>query len=309
MGPPVSETAVSDGQDLRSEETIGGAVRRLALAFRQAHLETPELDARILVAEGAGLSRAALIASPEIMLEAEASQRIASYQARRLLREPVSRIIGRREFRGLMLELGAATLDPRPDTETVVETALDLVRRGVVPGGPAPCVLDLGTGTGAILIAILAELPAARGLGTDIAPGALEVAQRNAQRHGIGERATFCCTDWLNGVVGMFDLVISNPPYIPSGSIAGLEAEVVKHDPYLALDGGDDGFAAYRAILAGVRQVLNPAGWLVLEVSPEDAEAVLQLCHAHGFATDRKQPWLYKDLAGRPRCVAVRARP
>jgi release factor glutamine methyltransferase len=309
MGPMVSETAVSDGRDLRSGQTIGGAVRRLALAFRQACLETPELDARILVAAGAGISRAALIASPEIVLEAEASQRIASYQARRLLREPVSRIIGWREFRGLVLELGAATLDPRPDTETVVETALDLVRQGAVPGGPALRVLDLGTGTGAILIAILAALPAARGVGTDIAPEALEIAQRNAQRHGVGERATFSCTDWSSGVAGIFDLVVSNPPYIATGSIAALQAEVAQHDPRLALDGGDDGLAAYRALLGGVRPVLNPAGWLLLEVSPEDAEAVLQLCHAHGFAADGEQPWLYKDLAGRPRCVAVRARP
>ena len=301
------DTALGDSQSHQPAETIGAAVRRLARAFRQAGLETPELDARLLVADAAGVPRAALLAAPEVRLEGGASRRIASHEVRRLRREPVSRIIGRREFHGLMLELDAATLDPRPETEAIVETALQLGRQGGVSGAEALRVLDLGTGTGAILIAILAELPAASGVGTDIAPAALEVARRNALRHGVGARADFCCADWLNGVMGMFDLVVSNPPYVASGQIAALEPEVTQYDPRLALDGGTDGLAAYRAILSAVHRVLQPAGRLLLEVGPGDAQAVLDLCRAHGFAAEGEHPFRM-DLAGSPRCVAVKAR-
>jgi release factor glutamine methyltransferase len=288
-----------------SAEAIGEAVQRVAQAFRLAGLETPELDARILVAEGAGVPRAALLASPQIKLDAEARRRIASYQARRLAHEPVSRIIGRREFRNLILDLGAATLDPRPETETIVEVALELARQGVVPGGQAPRILDLGTGTGAILIAILAELPKASGVGTDIAPEALDVARRNAGRHGVAERTSFVCADWLGGVDEVFDLVVSNPPYIATDQIAALEPEVAQYDPRIALDGGKDGLVAYRTIISGLRHRLNPAGWLLFEVNPADANAVLELCLGQGFVPT---PGLHMDLAGRPRCVAVRAR-
>jgi release factor glutamine methyltransferase len=290
-------------------ETIGEAIRRVAQVFREAGLETPELDARILVAEGAGVPRATLLASPEVRLEGAACRRLASYQARRLAREPVSRIIGRREFRELMLELGAATLDPRPETETIVEVALELVRQGAVPGGRAPRVLDLGTGTGAILIAVLAELPQAIGVGTDIAPEALDVARRNAERHRVAERASFRHADWLSGVEEVYDLVLSNPPYIATEQIAALDREVAQYDPHLALDGGKDGLVAYRTILSRVRQRLSPAGWLLFEINPGDADPVLALCCAQGLAPDGERPWLHMDLAGQPRCVAVRSRP
>lgn len=296
------------GADLLRVTTIGQAVRSVAQAFREAGLESPELDARILVAEGAGVPRPTLLAAPELRLDADAARRIAVYRARRLAREPVSRIVGAREFHGLMLEVGAATLDPRPETETVVEIALDLVRQGAVSSGAAPRILDLGTGTGAILIALLAQLPAARGVGTDVAPAALDIARRNAQRHGVAERADFRCSDWLVGMTETFDLVISNPPYIASGQIATLEAEVSLYDPRLALDGGEDGLAAYHAILSGVFRVLDPAGWLLLEVSPGDAGAVFGLCRLHGFEPGAGRSWFSADLAGLPRCVAVKAR-
>jgi len=304
----VPDAVVTDGGALLGAETIGEAVHRVGRAFREAGLEAPELDALILVAEGAGVSLSTLLATPEHRLDADASRRIASYRARRLAREPVSRIIGRREFRGLALELSAATLDPRPATETVVETALDLVRQGVVRGGGMPRILDLGSGTGAILIALLAELPEASGVGTDIAPAALDVARRNAERHGVAERADFRCTDWMSGVTEVFDLVVANPPYIASRHIAALEPEVAQYDPRLALDGGEDGLAAYRGILGGVHRVLGPTGWLLLEVTPEAAGAVFELCRLQGLAPDAERPWLHTDLAGQPRCVAVRAR-
>lgn len=302
------DSAAGGGHGLKRAETIGEAVRRVAQAFKQVGLDTPELDARILVAEGAGLPRATLLAAPELTLEAAASRVIASYQARRLAREPVSRIIGRREFRGLMLELGEATLDPRPETETIVETALGLVQEAAVPGGSTLRILDLGTGSGAILIAILAELTEASGIGTDIVPAAIEVARRNAQRHGVADRADFLCTNWHRDVPGHFDLVVSNPPYIAAAHIATLEPEVGHYDPTAALDGGEDGLDAYRAILGGLHRVLNPAGWILFEVSPADAEAVVQLCREQGFAPDGIRPWFYRDLAGRPRCVAIKAR-
>ena len=266
--------------------SVGEAVQRLTQAFKAAGLETPELDARILVCEGAGVPREALLTSSGSMVDAEAQRRIESYRMRRLAREPVARIVGRRAFGGLMLELGPATLDPRPDTETLVDVALELVRQGAVPGGQAPRILDLGTGTGAILIAMLAELPHASGVGTDIVPEALAIARRNAERHGVAERGTFLRSDWLQDVTGQFDLIVSNPPYIASDEIDGLEPEVARYDPRLALDGGADGLAAYRVILEGAGRVLRPDGWVVLEVGAGAAQAVLDLCRAKALMPD-----------------------
>lgn len=289
-------------------QSLGEAVQRMAQAFRAAGLETPDLDARVLAAEGAGVSRATVLAAPESSLDAEAQRRIAAMQERRLKREPVSRIIGRRDFRGLTLDISSATLDPRPETETIVDVAMHLVRQRVVPGGEAPRVLDLGTGTGAILIALLKELPQATGTGTDIEAEALKVARRNAVRHAVAARGNFFRSDWLTDVKGAFDLIVSNPPYIAGAMIDTLEPEVAVYDPRAALDGGSDGLAAYRAILDGVRRVLVPGGWLLLEIGAGDAERVLKLCRDGGLEPDEPRPWLHLDLAGQPRCVAVRTR-
>lgn len=287
-------------------ETVGDAVRHLTKSFKDAGLDTPELDARILVCEAACLPRSVLVATPEHRLTPDQTRRMSVFASRRLAREPVSRILGRREFYGLDLELGTITLDPRPDTETVVDAVLELAR--TAPALDDLRLLDLGTGMGAILIALLCRLPRAIGVGTDIDDAALEVATRNARIHGVAARTRFLHSDWLKDVSGSFDIVVSNPPYIPSAQIAALEPEVARYDPRIALDGGADGLAAYRAITERAREALGHDGWLVLEVGAGQADAVFEICWSQGLEPCPLAPHIWNDLAGRPRCVAVKTR-
>jgi release factor glutamine methyltransferase len=222
--------------------------------------------------------------------------------ARRLAGEPVSRIIGIREFYGRSFRIDASTLDPRPDTETLVEAALGLVDR------EAPLdILDLGTGSGCILVTLLAELPRASGAGVDVSLPALERAQANAQVHGIGDRARFIAGDWLEAVEGSFDLVVANPPYLSAADMAALSPEVRDHDPRAALDGGPDGLSAYRRIVPGLRKALRPGGFALFEVGPDQAEAVSRLLAEAGLDMGEGQH-LWRDLAGRTRVVGVRSR-
>ncbi|MGE5512401.1 MAG: peptide chain release factor N(5)-glutamine methyltransferase [Bacteroidota bacterium] len=305
--PQAIDPIAREADEDRCAETVAEAVLGLGASFKAAGLDTPELDARILVAEACGLSREALIANPQCRLTASESGRLSSFAARRLAREPVARIIGRRGFYGLDLEVGPATLDPRPDTETVVTAALQLAS-GAAGEVDGLRILDLGTGTGAILIALLSSMPLASGVGTDVDEAALAIAARNAQRHGVSGRARFCRSAWLDEVDSKFDIVVSNPPYIPSKEIESLDPEVALYDPRLALDGGADGLAAYRAIAEGVHKVLLPEGNLVLEVGAGQADAVLGICKARGLEPAQPSPHIWYDLAGRPRCVALRAR-
>jgi len=285
-------------------KTVADAVRRLAGTFRDAGIDTPELDARILSAAALGISRAALMARPERELSPLELASIGGYETRRRRREPVSRIIGRREFRTLSLEIGATTLDPRPDTEIIVDAVVALAKKTATPNLR---VLDLGTGSGAILIAVLTELPGATGVGTDIDAATLRIARRNAERAGVAQRAEFQRADWLTGVTGKFDIVVSNPPYIPSGEISALEPEVSRFDPRLALDGGQDGLAAYRTILTDAGGSLNPGGWIVFEVGNGQVAEVMALCRHYDFGND-ENPRIWADLGDRARCVAARSR-
>lgn len=285
-------------------KTVADTVRRLTQAFRSAGIDTPELDARILVAEALGISRTALMAAPERELSPAEVASIADYEARRRQREPVSRILGRRAFRALSLEIGATTLDPRPDTEAIVDAVVTLAKETATPNLR---VLDLGTGSGAILVAALMELPDATGVGTDIDAATLQIARRNAEQAGVLQRAVFQQADWLTGVSGKFDIVVSNPPYIPSADISALEPEVSRFDPRRALDGGPDGLAAYRAILADAAGALKPGGWIVFEVGNGQSAEVMALCRHNGFG-DAENHRIWADLGGRARCVAARSR-
>jgi release factor glutamine methyltransferase len=284
--------------------TAGDAMRGLAVTFRSAGIDTPELDARILVAHALGISRAALLVNPERALSPQERASIGEYERRRRGREPVSRIQGRRAFRTLSLEIGATTLDPRADTEIVVDAVVALAKEVARPNLR---VVDLGTGSGAILIAVLMELPDAIGVGTDIDTAALQIAQRNAERADVAPRAEFQQADWLTGLTGTFDIVVSNPPYIPSADIPALEPEVSRFDPRVALDGGADGLDAYRAILSNAGGSLRPGGWIVFEVGNEQAANVMALCRHYGFGND-ENPRVWLDLGGRVRCVAARSR-
>ncbi len=262
-----------------------GRVRLAALADRlaAAGVAEPRRDLRLLQIEAGGASSLADWPDrPHPGLEALANRRAA--------REPVSRIVGRREFWSRDFLLTPETFDPRPDSETVVEAAL-----AAVPSFAN--VLDLGTGSGCLLAALLAERPGAWGLGIDMSPGACRVARRNLR----GLRAVVAAGEWGGAVGCRFDLVVSNPPYIPSAEIAALMPEVRDHDPQLALDGGADGLDAYRAILGDLPRLLCPGGAAVLELGIGQAEAVAALAAANGLAVREVRA----DLAGIPRAMVL----
>jgi len=280
--------------------TVAAARRALAQKFRAAGLDSPDLDARILVGHALGLDHAALVAADARALDAVERATIAALAARRLEREPVARIVGRKEFWSLPLRVDAATLVPRPESETVVEAALAAVdwygsRAGVGR------IADLGTGSGALLLALLTELPNATGIGTDASLEALAVARDNAGRLGLS-RAQFIACDMAAALGGPFDLIVSNPPYIASGAIASLTPEVRDFDPRPALDGGPDGLDFYWAIAASVPALLRPGGALVVELGAGQAEAVAALFSAAGLAPAPPHP----DLGGVPRALLAR---
>ena len=278
--------------------TVEQARRTVAADFRAAGLETPELDARILVGHALGLDHTALAAAAARPLGATEAAAVAALAARRLAHEPVARIVGRREFWGLPLIVTPAVLVPRPETETVVELALDLVDRGG-PRARALRIADLATGSGAILLALLNELPKASGVGTDIDPNALAVARANAGQLALQDRARFVACDYASALRGPFDLVVSNPPYVATAEIARLAPEVRAHDPRRALDGGADGLAAYRAIAADAARL---AGHLVVEIGAGQQGDVEFLLSREGLAIAATR----HDLSGTPRAIAAR---
>jgi release factor glutamine methyltransferase len=293
-------TATRDAQP-----SIATVRRSLAQSFRRHGLSTPELDARLLVAHALGLDHAGLAAQATRALDAGEAEAIAALAARRLAREPVARIIGVKEFWGLNFKLNAATLVPRPETESVVEAALEALDRTHARNA-ALKVADLGTGSGALLLALLSELPMARGVGTDLSRDALGGARDNAVALGFGERASFVACDFGAALKGPFDIVVSNPPYVACQEIATLAPEVRVFDPRLALDGGPDGLAAYRAIAAGARQLLSPDSILVLELGIGQLDAVEHLLAAAGLVAIGEPR---HDLLGIARALAVKLLP
>ncbi len=316
MSNPLHD-AVTTAPPLRGN--IDGVYRHLAGELRASGVATPELDARLLICHACALTNERFAAMPEREVAEDELERIRLGAKRRCAREPVSRILGSREFWGLEFEIGPQTLDPRPDTETLVSAALELVRER---GSAEPLsILDLGTGSGCILISLLHELEFASGAGTDMSVEALELARANAKRHGVAERALFVCTSWCEGLgtsskaqaagqkKGSFDLVVANPPYIPTGDLAGLEPEVARYDPAAALDGGRDGLDAYRKIATEMHAILAPGGWAVFEIGEgqgEDVAAILR--DSNGTASfDKTREW--HDLAGKLRCVAGKRSP
>lgn len=281
--------------------TIGMIRRRVAQAFRDEGLDSPDLDARLMVGHALGLDHAALASGAERILTAPEIEAISALAARRLAREPVARILGAKEFWGLEFGLSPATLVPRPDTETVVETAL----RALDAAGPRDRPLrlaDLGTGSGALLLALLSELPNAAGIGTDLSIEALATARENATALGLAARAHFVACDFSAALRGPFDVVVSNPPYIASGDIETLQPEVRDHDPRLALDGGGEGLDAYRAIAADARRILDPDGLLVLELGAGQERAVTALLTDSGIAAVGAE----SDLSGHFRALLAR---
>jgi release factor glutamine methyltransferase len=283
--------------------TVAGARRAVAEKFRQAGIDSPELDARILVGHALSFDHAALAAAGARTLASEEESAIAALAQRRLAHEPVARIIGNKEFWSVKLRVDSTTLVPRPETETVVEAALAAID---VDGSRARAmrIADLGTGSGAVLLALLAELPNSFGVGTDTSFGALSVARDNAHRLNL-DRATFIACDMGAALSGPFDLIVSNPPYIASDDIAALAPEVRDFDPRPALDGGPDGLDCYRAIAATVSTLLKPGSALVVELGAGQVQAVTALLLAAGLAPSLPRA----DLRGVPRAVVVRSAP
>lgn len=276
---------------------------RAALAAARAALggagsESPALDARLLLAAAAGVDGAAVIARNAEPLPALAEAAFDAYLRRRLAGEPVARILGEKEFWGLRFQVGEATLVPRPETEILVESVLAECRARFAPDVG---ICDLGTGSGAIVVALLTELPRAHGTGSDISAAALAVARKNAERLGVAARISFYEGDFGEGPDGRFDVVVSNPPYIRTQEIAALAPEVRDHDPRAALDGGSDGLDAYRTILARAPLILKQGGVLAFEVGFDQAQAVAALCRSAGL----RDPAIRRDLAGRDRVVVA----
>jgi release factor glutamine methyltransferase len=283
---------------------LGNARREIARQLRAGGIDTPDLDARLLVGHALGLDHAGLARASGRALAADEIARIEALVARRLAREPVARITGVKEFWGLPLAISPSVLVPRPETETVVERALAVIDCGG-SRGRALRIADLGTGSGAIMLALLSELPRAFAIGTDCDWAALAVARGNATRLGLAQRAAFVACDFGQPLAGGFDLLLTNPPYVRSGDIAGLDPDVRDYDPRVALDGGADGLAAYRAIAAGVRALLNPNAHLVTEIGAGQGDAVVSLLAAAGL--DRIA--VTADLAGISRAVCARREP
>jgi release factor glutamine methyltransferase len=266
-----------------------------------ARLDGPVIDARLLVEAAADATRADIVTDPYRPLTPEQEAKLQAYLDRREAREPVAHILGRKGFWKIMLRVNRDVLTPRPDTEAVVDAALK-----DFPERAALSVLDLGVGSGAILLAILAERPAAKGLGIDVSEEALAVARDNAASLGLAGRTALLRGDWTAGIDGeSFDLVVANPPYIASEMIETLEPEVAVFEPRLALDGGPDGLDAYRILAPEILRVLKPGGRFAVEVGYDQKEPVEALFREAGAADIRTLP----DLAGHDRVVAGRKKP
>ena len=284
--------------------TVEAARRTLAARFQSANIDSADLDARLLIGHALDLDLTGIITAANRALTADESTQLDALASRRLAGEPVARILGHKEFWGLQLALSPAALVPRPDTETVVELALQMLREG--SASRPPRIADLGTGTGAILLALLSELPEARGIGTDISDEALETATANAARLGLAPRASFIRCDYASALTGPYGLIVSNPPYIRSGDIAGLAVEVREHDPLAALDGGPDGLDAYRALIPQAARILAPGAALVVEAGQGQAAQIEALMTAAGLVPHGAPR---ADLAGISRAVGARKMP
>ncbi|WP_035645041.1 peptide chain release factor N(5)-glutamine methyltransferase [Bradyrhizobium sp. ORS 285] len=280
--------------------TIDAARRALAARLAAAGVDSPELDARLLVGHALQLDLTGIVTQGSRPLSAAEVAQIDALAQRRLAGEPVARILGAKEFWGLPLRLSADTLVPRPDTETVVELAL----QHLAAGGALTRrlrIADLGTGSGAILLALLSELPQAFGVGTDISIPALMTARANARALGLDDRTAFVGCSYATALAPPFDLIVSNPPYIRSTDISDLAVEVRSHDPFRALDGGGDGLDAYRALIPQAAHLLHPGGAVIVEVGHDQSADVVQLMREAGLTHDSTAT--RADLAGVPRAV------
>jgi len=271
--------------------------------FEAAGLVDPAMDARVLICGLLNLSPTGLLLEGDKPVAADLAARVEEAIVRRLGREPVYRILGRRDFYGLDLALSEGTLEPRPDTEILVDVILPHLR-SMVAAGLKPKIVDLGTGTGAIALALLQECPQAKAMGIDISEDALKTAEANAERNGLASRFTTRAGPWFESTSERFDIIISNPPYIRSDVVVGLEPEVTKFDPMAALDGGPDGLEAYRAIAAEALEHLEDHGLVGLEIGFDQRDDVTQIFEVAGFSLVEQR----RDYGGNDRVLVFAPR-
>ena len=273
---------------------IASVKRLLIQRFREAGLDTPDVDARALLIAATGFTDTDLITRSRETLPAEILERLAGYAARRVAGEPVDHILGYREFYGRRFNINKDVLSPRPETEMLIDTALEILKTK-----PKARILDLGTGSGAIAISILAEAAHVQGVAVDVSKAALEVTKENAIAHDINTRLTILQGSWFAPVSGQFDIILSNPPYITAAAMADLDMEVTGFDPDIALRGGDDGLAAYRDIIQSAADYLRPDGVLLFEIGYDQGKSVSEILAVAGFTYIS----VHKDLAGHDRMI------
>jgi release factor glutamine methyltransferase len=279
---------------MKKIKTIAALLQEARKALFDADIELSALDARLLLQAASGITHEELIAEPNMVLPADKIAKFKNFIVRRLNHEPVTRILGEREFYGRLFQVSPAVLDPRADTETIIELALQLI------GSEPKRIIDLGTGSGAIAVTLLAERPNWSGIAVDLSAEALEIARANASQLGVAQRLVFLNAAWFDGIAEKFDLIVSNPPYIPHLEVFELSLEVQNFDPHMALDGGGDGLEAYRAIAASAADHLNSKGLVILEIGAVQSADVTQIFVAQGFElTDQKV-----DLGGHIRALA-----
>jgi len=276
--------------------TVGEVLREARARLAAAGCDQPALDARLLLEAAAGLSHSDIAAEPLRLVNDGAQAQFASLVARREAHEPVSRILGFREFYGRRFRVSPAVLDPRPDTETLIGEALKAMK-------PGCRILDLGTGSGCIIVTLLAECVTCTGVATDLSASALAVARDNAEALGVSGRLNLVQGNWLAPVEGRFELIVANPPYIPAGDIAQLAPDVRDFDPRGALDGGADGLDAYRRIAAEAGDHLAPGGRVMVETGAGQAEAIMAVFRDHGLVLQE----VARDLGGHVRCLGFSA--
>lgn len=274
------------------------ALRTAVLMLQRARIESASLDARLLLEYVLGVTREELLADASLVLSPEQDVHYQDLITRRMRRQPVAQLVGRREFWGMDFAVTGDTLDPRADSETLIQALLEKLR----DRSAAIRILDLGTGTGCLLLSLLKEFPAAKGVGVDICTKALDVARANAAKNELQDRASFTQSCWSEKVEGKFDIVISNPPYIPTATIATLAPEVSEFEPKGALDGGVDGFDCYREIIAALPQLLSEEGIAALEMGIGQQREMENIVAQHGLKT----VGVKDDLAGIPRCILIK---
>ena len=282
--------------------TLGKAVNAVAEEFKSIGIDSARLDARLIVTRALGLEPQSALLYPEQEITTESSRIILEMVERRMRREPMAQIFGHREFWSLDFLITADSLIPRPDTETLVEAVLSSI--GEDGKDNSLNILDLGTGSGCILLSLLSELPNTNGIGIDISEAAVSVAEANAAHLGLSDQSRFQIGNWGQGLDDTFDIIVSNPPYIPAADIEGLAPEVALYEPRGALDGGEDGLDAYRSITMDLKRLLKPDGSAFFEIGVGQADDVVLILSENGFSGIETLP----DLAGIDRVIALKSK-